>query len=189
LRGLDERLPHFDCLKSGSDRYAFNRLQGEWRGRSLLAFDYHYTTTSTDSKGRSQTHHHHFSAAVLTGDVPLKPLSIRSESWLDKVTQFFGFDDIDFESAEFSRNFYVKSPDRRWAYDVLHARAIEHLLYSSRFTIEFDEQHVIAYNGSQFKPEEFAQSVDLISDLLEMMPDYLVRQQRESLSSPQVNES
>ena len=42
--------------------------------------------------------------------------------------EFFGHDDIDFESAEFSRNFYVKSSDRKWAFDILHARAMEFLL-------------------------------------------------------------
>ena len=41
------------------------------------------------------------------------------------------FDDIDFESDEFSRKFYVQSSDRKFAYDVLHPRMMEFLLQTT----------------------------------------------------------
>ena len=48
-RDMDERFAQFDCLRRGSSRYAYNRMTGEWHGRAMLAFDYHYATRSTDS--------------------------------------------------------------------------------------------------------------------------------------------
>ena len=99
------RCPTFNCLTQGDNRYAYNIITGRLANRELRAFDYHYETYSTDSKGRRQTHHHSFSAVVLSSAVPLKPLFIRPEGFFDKVTEFFGFDDIDFESAAFSRKF------------------------------------------------------------------------------------
>jgi len=119
-------------------------MEGTWSDRHLLAFDYHYETHSTDSKGHRRTNHHHFSAVILASALPLKPLFIRAEGFFDKLTEFVGFDDIDFESAEFSRKFYVKAKDRRWAYDVIHARTMEFLLSMPRFTIQFDRNNVIA---------------------------------------------
>jgi len=177
---LDSRFPEFGCLQKGDSRYAHNILEGEWEGRPFLGFDYHYATHSTDSKGNRSTTHHHFSAVVLTSDVPLKPLFIRPEGFFDKVTEFFGFDDIDFESAEFSRRFYVKAPDKRWAYDVIHQRTMEFLLGAPRFTITFDRGHVIAYRSSRFKVREFEAAADVVRGILDRLPDYLVRQQREA---------
>jgi len=174
---IEERFDAFDCLKQGSGRYAYNIIEGDYHGRSLVAFDYHYETHSTDSKGRRQTHHHHFSAAIIRANLPLKPLTIRKENLLDKVGGLFGFDDIDFESAQFSREFCVKAPDRKWAYDVLHGRAIEFLLAQPRFSLAFDHRHVIAWRGSRFDPHEFEQAIAVIVGLLDQLPEYVRREQ------------
>ena len=156
---LDSRFPRFDCLREGHNRYGYNVMQGSWRGRPMVGFDYHYETYSRDSKGRRTTSHYHFSAVVVTSEVELKPLIVRPEGALDKVAAFFGLDDIDFESAEFSRKFYVKSPDRRWAYDVIHPRTMEFLLAAPRFTIEMVGREVIAYRATRFAgPEEIAKA-------------------------------
>jgi hypothetical protein len=175
---LDARFPEFDCLRQGDDRYAYNTMEGDWSGRPFFGFDYHYETHSTDSKGRRQTHHHYFSAVILESDILLRPLFIRPEGFFDKVTEFFGYDDIDFESAEFSRKFYVKAQDKRWAYDVLHQRTMEFLLSRPTFTLKFDFRRVIAYRGSTFKPAEFEQAAGVIRGILDLLPEYVRRQEQ-----------
>jgi hypothetical protein len=175
-RGVHERFSGFTCLRQGSNRYACNVMQGDWSGREIAAFDFHYETYSTDSKGRRQTRHHYFSAVVLESELPLKPLFIRSESIFDRVTEFFGLDDIDFESAEFSRKFYVKAGDRRWAYDVIHARTMQFLLDSPPFTIQLDGRHAIAHRSSTFGVDEFQGAADVIRGILDRFPEYLVEQ-------------
>jgi len=112
---FDDRYPDFGASRHGSNRYACNIMQAPWRERDALAFDYHYETHSHDSKGRRKTHHHHFSAVIVNAGLALRPLHIRPESFFDKIAEFVGWDDIDFESAEFSRKFHVTSPDRKWA--------------------------------------------------------------------------
>lgn len=178
-RGFDDRFPDFKLLRKGDNRYAYNIIQGKWDGKSLLAFDYHYETHSVNSKGRRQTHHHYFSGVIMDGNLPLKPLFIRPEGFFDKITEFFGADDIDFESAEFSRKFFVKAGDRRWAYDVLHARTIEFLLQSPRFTIQFDRSHVFAARSSKFKIKDFQDALGVIKGILDRFPPYLVKQLKE----------
>jgi hypothetical protein len=169
---LDERFGRFGCLCRGRSRYGYNRILGDWEGRELLAFDYRYVTGS----GKNQQTHR-FSAVVLQSRVPLKPLYLRPEGFFDKVTEFFGLDDIDFESAEFSRQFYVKSPDRRWAYDVIHQRAMDFLLRMPRFSIKFDVMHAVAWRDRRFGLQEFEQAAGVIAGLLDQLPEYLVRQQ------------
>ncbi len=178
---LSGRFPAFPCLHQGDGgRYAFNLMQGRWGPRDILAFDYHYETHGTDSKGHRTTHHHRFSAVVLASPVPLKPLFIRRESLFDKMAAFLGYEDIDFESAEFSRRFCVKAPDRRWAFDVMHARTIEFMLSQPDFNLQFDPACVMAWRSTTFRDLEFSQAADLIAGILDRMPAYLVQQQMQT---------
>ena len=171
-RSFDARYGNFQCLRQGHSRYAYNIMSGRWSDLPITAFDYHYATGS--GKNRSD---HYFSAVIIAGPVPLKPLYIRREGFFDKLTEFFGFDDIDFESAEFSRKFFVKSPDKRWAYDVIHQRMMEYLLAAPDFGIQFDLMHIIAWHSRKFSPADFQAAAEMISGILDRLPEYLVRQQ------------
>ncbi len=169
---MDSRFSGFKCLSQGHSRYARNVMEGDWSGPEITAFDYHYATGS--GKNRRD---YNFSAVVLAASVPLKPLCIRREHIFDKVTEFFGVDDIDFESAEFSRKFFVKSPDKKWAYDVIHQRMMEYLLAAPEFSVQFDIAHVIAWRSRRFKPAEFGAAAEFIRVILDRLPEYLVKQQ------------
>ncbi|MEX1229131.1 MAG: hypothetical protein WEB58_02750 [Planctomycetaceae bacterium] len=179
-RGFDDDFSEFSHLRQGSSRYAYNIIEGRYNNFTFTAFDYHYETHSTDSKGRRQTHHHYFTAAIVEAGLPLKPLFIRSEGFFDKVTEFFGFDDIDFELAEFSREFHVKSPDRRWAFDVLHQESMEFLLASPRFTLDMQHGRVMAYRAGTFSIDEYEQALDVVIGLIERLPSSVVRELKET---------
>lgn len=169
---LESWLPDFDCLRRGHSRYGHNHIRGQWNGREFLGFDYHYVTGSGKNR---QTHR--FTAVVLGSDVPLRPLLIRPERFFDKVGEFFGLDDIDFESAEFSRSFYVKSSDRRWAYDVIHTRTMEFLLSAPKFKINFGRRRVMAWREKRLGPEDIAQAAAVVCGILDRLPEYVVRRQ------------
>jgi len=171
-----QRFPAFKVLEKGSNQYAFNVALGSWSGRGFTAFDYHYETYSYGRSGR-QTHHHYFSALLFFSRIPLKSLSIRPEGVLDRMAEFIGVDDIDFESAEFSRRFYVKATDRKWAYDVLHPRTIQFMLRMPNFFIEFGPHAVMAYQTRRMKPNELNAGAELVLGILERLPDYLLEQQ------------
>lgn len=171
-----ESLYSFSILKTGSRRYAYNVMEGAWNNRRISAFDYHYETYSTDSKGRRTTHHHYFSAVVVNACLSLKPLFIRKENFFDKIGEFFGYDDIDFESAEFSKKFCVKSPDKKWAYDVLHQETMEFLLQSPRFTLDFQGCHIIAYWGSTFGVKDFEAAFQVVDGIISRLPRSLIEE-------------
>lgn len=174
---MDDEFPRYSCLRQGHSRYAKNILTGLYRGSQICAFDYHYTTGSGKSRRR-----HSFSALMVDTDLPLKQLFIRTEHFFDKVTEFAGFDDIDFESAEFSREFYVKARDKKWAYDVLHQKSMEYLLHAPRYTLDFQGPYVMAYRNRKFEIAEFDEAFKVIKDLLDLLPDYLMRELKGEMS-------
>lgn len=175
----DERYPEFEKLQSGSNRYAYNICDGQYNGRYVQCFDYHYETTSTDSKGRTRRHHHHFSAVILELKIPFKPIFIRPEGFFDKVGAFFGMDDIDFELDAFSRAFFVKSKDKRFAFDVIQPRTMELMLASPRFSMDFDRDEVLIYKGGKMNPSDYETAIELVEGILENIPAYLVKEWKE----------
>lgn len=175
---FDERFPMFERLRQGSNRYAYHIARGQRDDRPVLAFDYHYETYSRDNKGRRKTHHHHFSAVILDAGLPLKPLDIRPEGIFDKVTAFFGKEDINFELDAFSRAFHVQAPDRQWAFDVLHQATMEFLLAQPRFRIEIEGRWVMLWTGRRFGPKDFDAAMSVGAGILDRLPRYLVNELR-----------
>ncbi len=170
-RGMDDRHREFSCLRHGHSRYAYNIIQGHYNQRPLCLFDYHYVTGSGKNR---QTHN--FSAVMIDTQLPIKPLFIRTENFFDKVTEFVGMDDIDFEWKEFSDAFYVKSPDKKWAYDVLHQKTMEFLMLAPHFTLDFQGPLVIAYRNKRFSISDFEEAISVIEGILNNLPDYLIQE-------------
>lgn len=142
-RDLPRRYKFIDRLSQGSNRYALNVLFGDYRGHDILAFDYHYETKSTNSKGQTSTHHHYFSFFMLTLPRSFPELTIAKEGVFSKIAQAVGYDDIDFESHEFSRNYCVRCRDKKLAYDICNPQMIDYLLRNSDLTLEV-ERDVLA---------------------------------------------
>lgn len=174
----DEEYSHFEIFRSGHSRYAFNTMEGpvEVHGRACFAKagDFHYRRTSGSGKNRRTTTYR-FSYLILHLPYASSPdLLIRREGLFDKLKSVFGFDDIDFESAEFSRKFYVQSPDKRFAYDVCHPRMLEFLLAENPGLIDIEKGRCCISGGySRWKPEEFEAELDFLLRFLELWPEHL----------------
>ncbi|MDA8746329.1 hypothetical protein N9N28_17035, partial [Rubripirellula amarantea] len=138
----DSRYSQFSWFNTGHSRYAYNFLHGQLRieGRNVpsVAGDYTYKVTSGTGKNRKTTTYYFSFLLVELPFRGLPQLAVRPEGFFDSVTSFFGFDDIDFESEEFSRKFHVKSSDKRFAYDLLHARMMEFMLASPTASFEME---------------------------------------------------
>jgi len=163
--------PAVKILHKGHSRFARNIITGALGGRELTACDYEYTT----GHGKNR-HTHRLSLVFVRSRIPLVPLFIRPENMFDRVGEFIGLDDIDFESAEFSRTFHVSSPDKRWAYDVIHGRMMEYLLAQPRFRIEFALDHIIVYRTRRFDVADFDAAIKLARGVDKRIPEYVVRE-------------
>jgi len=173
--GLAAHYQFLDALRQGSNRYAFNVMHGQYQGYPVVAFDYHYETHSTNSKGQRQTHHHYFSFFVLEQARDFPELRIYPEGLWQKLGQMLGFDDIDFESLEFSRAFCVRSKDRKFAYDVCHTRMMEYLLAHRDLSVEIEHTAVALSFSRRLKPEELPERLDQLVQIVNLFPDYLYR--------------
>jgi hypothetical protein len=172
-REIAQRFDFLDRLAQGSNRYAYNILSGNFQGQDITTFDYHFETHSTDSKGHRQTHHHHFSFFILRLERAFPELTIAPEGVFSKIAQAFGYDDIDFESHEFSRKFCVRSKDKKFAYDVCHARMIEYLLANDDLNIEIEDAVLALGFASCLAPERIEPNLQRLAQLRALMPNYL----------------
>jgi len=171
--GLARQYRFLDKLRAGSNRYAFNILSGTYRDYEVAAFDFHYETHSTSSKGHRQTHHHYFSFFMLQLPAVFPELTIGKEGFFSKIAQAVGYDDIDFESHEFSRLFCVRSHDKKFAYDVCNARMIEYLLTQPDLTLEIEGSVLGLFFRRRLKPEQIEANLDRLIRVRSFMPDYL----------------
>lgn len=170
-RGLARQYLFLDKLARGSNRYAFNILSGSYQGHEVALFDYHYQIRS----GKS-TQHYYFSFFMLRLPVSLPELVIDKEGFFSKIAQAVGYDDIDFESHEFSRNFCVRSADKKFAYDVCNARMIEYLLSNRDMSIEIEDDLLAISFREQLAPERIEPSLKKLITVRSLMPEYLFSQ-------------
>ncbi len=175
---VGNRFPQFGCFTRGHSRAGYNTLRG---GRQIdgKAFpvqmgDYTYKITSSNGKSTS-TRTYRFSYAVIR--VPwtgVPDLLIRREGLLDKLKGVMGFDDIDFESEEFSRRFWVKSSDKKFAYDVIHPKMMEFLMAGDPGPVELLDGCVCITDGSRvWEPTEFEPRMAWMERFFALWPEHL----------------
>ena len=169
---LPDRLAGISQFNQGNSRKASNVIHGTYAGRDVLLFDYQYTTGSGKNR-----HTHRLSACLEPAGVPLPALLIRPETFLDKAAAFVGFEDIDFESDEFSRKFFVKGPDKKFAYDVCNPQMMSWLLANAgNFSIEIIDSGLVLMNGSTWSPEDFQSALCFSARFWELIPDFVWKQ-------------
>ncbi len=167
-RDMSRRYDFLDKLHQGSNRYAFNVLSGPYAGHNVTLFDYHYETGSGKDK-----HDYYFSFFVLRLPAFFPELTIQPEGLFSKIAQALGYDDIDFESAEFSRKFCVRSKDKKFAYDVCNARMVEYLLAQPDLMIEIERDALAISFNRRLAPENIEPNLNRLIAVRSLMPDYL----------------
>jgi hypothetical protein len=171
--GIAGRFGFLKQLAQGENRYATNVLSGTYQQNDILVFDYHYETHSTDSKGHSQTQDYWFSFFILTLPAVFPDLTIRRENFFTKVAEVFGYQDIKFESAEFSKAFCVRSPDKKFAYDVCNAKMMEYLLANRDLSIEIENEVIALAFNTRLAVEQFELNLQRLIEIRSRLPDYL----------------
>ena len=174
----DERFAQFEIFRRGHSRVAKNTLSGTLPmfgvDCGVRCGDFRYKITSSNGKS-SSTRTYRFSYLIVHLPWATPPLLIRPEGVFDKIAAAFGFDDIDFESAEFSRAFLVKSSDKRFAYDVLHPRMMEFLLADRPPMIDIEAGAVcVSDGGRRWSPEEFVSRLDFVRRFADLWPKHLL---------------
>ncbi|MEO9323737.1 hypothetical protein ABFT23_09620 [Nocardioides sp. C4-1] len=115
--GLERRLTG-DPFGKGSRRTASNVVEGRYEGRTFLAFDYRYTTSSDDS-----TSTHPFSVVAMhLGALaqPVPMLQVAPQGTLGRFFRSLFGGDLALGDAAFDARFHVRTTSPELARDVLH---------------------------------------------------------------------
>ncbi len=172
--GFHHRRYGHDLFRQGRRRTAWNTLSGvrtvAGKPVRVKMGDYRYTTGS----GKNARTHKLSYAIFHLPWVGTPDLLIRREHIGDKLKSGLGFDDINFESEEFSRRFWVKSSDRKYAYDVLHPRMMQLLLDGNERHVEIVRDACLVLDGNRrWPPERFAGCVAWFDDFFGLWPEHL----------------
>ena len=181
--GVPGTFAQFELFQRGDSNYASNVIRGAVEGHNYCACDFQYTTVtySTDSKGHTQRHEHttYCSAALVELNYPVPAIWMRPENFLDKAAHLVGCHDLEFESAEFNREFHVKAENREIAFDIINAQTMQRLMASPFRHIEFNGAAVLIFDEQTWTPEAFVVVLDLARSLAEGLPNYLFDKLRE----------
>jgi hypothetical protein len=175
----DDRYTHFAVFSRGEARYAFNTMSGPLSigGREFQARmgDYRYQVTRSDGK-TTTTSVYTFSYLILHLPFRSVPeIHVRREGLLDKLAGAMGFDDIDFESSEFSRKFHVKSTDKRFAYDLITPDMMEYILAALPGIVEIEHGRFLITDGaSRWEPSQYPTMLAWAVGFFDRWPRHLV---------------
>lgn len=176
----DEQFAQFSVFTQGRSRTAWNTMSGT---RSFAAHeldvmmgDYRYTVDSGHGKNRRSTTHRLSYAATRLPHAETPSVVVRPENLFDKFVGMIGFDDIDFESVEFSKKFHVSSSDKRFAYDLIDPRMMEFLLADAPKLLDIESGWVLVLEGTRrWKPSEFEATLQWLGAWFERWPTHVER--------------
>jgi hypothetical protein len=156
----------------GSGRRATNVVYGEHDGRAMVAFDYEYTTTSGTGENRQRTTHHWSVLAVSMG-VLMPDLSVEPEGMLGRMIGRLTNTDIEMESEDFNRAFTVRSPSRKFAFDVLHPQMIEMLMRWPELGWRFEGDSMLVVRNGRHSIQEVDAKLTVMDAILDKIPEFV----------------
>lgn len=181
------RFAHFELFRRGDTRRGWNTMHGAFKlgeiDGHVTAGDYRYTVETGSGKSRSRTTYR-VSYLVIRPDLPLRAtLSLRTEHVFDKLAGAIGFDDIDFESAEFSGRFHVKCDDRKFAYDLFDPRIMEWMLKDPPPPLQLAAGEFLIHVGTgRWEVSDFEHQLAWAREFFGKWPRHLIRRLGESQS-------
>jgi len=160
----------FQLFERGDGRGCENVMAGTWQGLPLREFDYWYYEESTDSEGHTSKTYYRFSCVLAGIAANCSALTVGHENVLTKLATHIGFPDIDFELDDFNRAFRVKSPDRKFANDLIDQRMMRWMLQAGdQFSYEVVANEVLVISKRR-KPAELVPLLGTVKEFLDHVP-------------------
>lgn len=174
VSGRPQRYRAFEPFGTGHSRYTRWVLSGKLEdGSPFEIFHYHYAITTSNGKTTS-TQHYWFKICTLEMPIEAPGLVIKDEHLGHKLFDALGGEDIDVEHDAFSRKFWVKCEDRKFAYDVLHAPMIEFLLPKAGWLWEWRGRTLMLIEEGTFDTDDCDELIELVSGFRERLPRHLI---------------
>ncbi|MEO6205712.1 MAG: DUF3137 domain-containing protein [Mycobacteriales bacterium] len=171
----DRWAEHFtgEPFDDGDSKQARNILQGSFRERAMLAFDYSYETHSTDSKGNRSTSTHRYSVAVLQLPGWLPTVEVVPEGVFGRLGTALGMPDLELESEDFNRAYRVRAENPKIAYDVLSPRTMELLVSRRGQRLRLSGTDAVCWESGSYTPSDLLARLDTLHRLLDGIPPFV----------------
>jgi hypothetical protein len=163
----------------GEFQAGINSITGTRRQRRVAFFDFqwvtvHYTRRKKsfgwDYEDHPQYRTHVRSAVAAEMGVAVQPILIRPEGLVDKAMALAGYDDIDFAALpEFSRRFYVQSPDREAARRLVTPATARFFLENITGTVDFVGPWLLLHFDSKIPASRAESVIELASRLADQV--------------------
>lgn len=169
---LHDRYDGFTPFGRGDSRKCHNHLFGRAGEIDWDIFDYQFTTGTGKDR-----HTEHWGIVVAQISLVLPRMTIRPEGFFDKFAALVGFDDINFESEQFSSRYHVKCDDRKACFDLIHPQMMEYLLAGEARDWQIRGTRIILTRRGKQSIEQIDQDIKLIEGFMTRVPQYM-RQER-----------
>ena len=181
---LQAVLPRFRAIEKareagGEFQAGINSITGTRRQRKVAFFDYQWVTVVYYTRRRrmvdwseDRPHYrtHVRSAVAAELGVGLQPVLIRPEGLIDKAMALVGYDDIDFSSLpEFSKRFYVNSPDRDAARRLVTPATARFFLENINGTVDFVGPWLLLHFDAKIPASRAESLIELASRLADLV--------------------
>jgi hypothetical protein len=168
--GLERRFGG-DPFGKGSRRTASNVVEGRYEGRTFLAFDYRYTTSSGDSSST-----HPFSVVTMHLGALAQPVPMLQVAPQGSFGRFFRSlfgGDLELGDAQFDARFHVRTSSPELARDVLHPdlRALLTAYQDRAWRLEGDS--LLMFRSGQHSPAEIDAVLASMTAILDRVPPYV----------------
>jgi hypothetical protein len=157
----------------GDDRTVTNILTGRYGETDMVAFDYSYETSTTDSKGHRSTTTHRYAVCALQMPAPLPGLELGPESAFTRLAGAIGFGDVELESEDFNRHYRVKAQNPKLAYDVLHPRTMAALLARPALHMRLLDVDALCWDDGRTEPTALLARLSTLQLLVEGIPSFV----------------
>lgn len=163
-----EFVPFFELYQLGSSRTIRPAIIGlDGNGTKWYLLDYRYTVSS----GKN-SHTYQYSVVVARVGMQFPKMSLTLQHFLHSVGKMLGAREVEVESEEFNKRYYVKTSDPKLALDLLHPQMIEYLLSQEPLEWHFSGPYVMIAVLGKATVQDFEQRMRYVQDFLDRIPDY-----------------
>jgi hypothetical protein len=168
----------------GQSRRASNVLTGSYEDAPMVAFDYSYETSTTDSKGNRSTTTHRFAICSLQLRVPLPRLELTPESAMTRLAGHLGMGDVELESEDFNRRYRVSASDPKFAYDVLNPRTMAALLARPVLHMRLMDADALCWESGRLEPADLLGRLSTLQLVIAGIPSFVWSDHSPSTEQP-----
>ncbi|MBN1917935.1 MAG: DUF3137 domain-containing protein [Verrucomicrobia bacterium] len=152
-------------------------ISGRFQGLGVEIFDYTYYEEEKDKNGNVERDYTTTTLVALVLPLAFPRFELAPDSGLREFLEFLGGRDIDFESNEFNKRFYVQSEDRKFAYAVIHPRMMEFLLETREafhgISMQIVGERAVLRQHGRLDAAEINRVLEFAFAFYERIPDYV----------------